>query len=174
MTWSRPSLDGRLDLRWSRQPRTSFVEKVALAELGQFTALVESVEAAPEADTALMSNREAALALGTIGFTVGKLVETGLSLVNGARFRQHAISDLAIFQARYAFTPGIAAALGSKPAEVRLRLAAPDVQPMAEFGDGKQLVWSREHVPDEHLNAKGRLTDPEAAVSLGVGLSQIR
>lgn len=167
-------LNGRLDLRWSRRPRASFVENVALADRSQFNALVESAGPAPEADTVPMSDREAAVALGTIELTVCKLVEAGFLPVNGARFRRHAVADLASFQARYAFTPEIAAALGSKPADIRLRLAALGIQPVAEFGAGKLLVWSREHLSDGRMHAEGRLTDTEAAVLLGVGLSQLR
>lgn len=167
-------LDGRMNLHWSRRPRASFVENVALVDLGQFTTLVESVGPAPEADKVQMSDREAALALGTIEFTVCKLVEAGLLAVTGARFRRHAVPDLASFQARYAFTSEIATTLGSKAADVRLRLTALGIQPIAEFGDGKQLVWSREHLSGERLRGKGRLTDAEAAKVLGVGVSQLR
>ena len=138
-------LDGALALRSIEVPKASFTYNVAVEDVGQLEALVAKASPAWErARMVPMNDLEAAVALGTISFTVCKLIEAGLLGSNGARFRRIAVDDIVAFQARYAFTPEVAASMGTKNADVRKRLAALGIHPVAEFGDGKQLVWSRD------------------------------
>ena len=146
-------LDGALTLRSIEVPKASFTYNVAVEDVGQLEALV--AKASPTWERARMvpmNDLEASVALGTTSFTVCKLIEAGLLGSNGAPFRRIAVDDIVAFQARYAFTPEVAASMGTKNADVRKRLAALGIHPVAEFGDGKQLVWSRE---ETSLPARG-------------------